>query len=81
MLDGGKPVTDFGRFARIIQDRDESGAFRLGIWHGCARMVIRSVPVPAGTGWQLRTLALNDRPDMACVLFAQSSYPMRYAVI
>lgn len=68
-----------GRFALVW--RDESGALRLGIWHGCVRKVIRSAPVPAGTGWQLRGLALNDRPDMACVLFAQSSYPMRYAVI
>ena len=68
-----------GRFA--LAWRDEYGAVRLGIWRGCARQVIRSVPLPAGSNWQLRALALGATPDAACLLLARTGYPTQYAVV
>ena len=68
-----------GRFA--LAWRDETGAVRLGVWRGCARQVIRSVPLPPGSNWQLRALALGATPDAACLLLERTSYPTQYAVV
>ena len=68
-----------GRFA--LAWRDESGALHLSVWRGCTQRVIRTVPLPAGVGWQPRALALSATPDAACVLLSRAGYPTRYAVV
>ncbi len=68
-----------GRFA--LAWRDETGAVRLGLWQGCSRSVIRTVPLPAGSGWQLRTLALSADPDTTCVLLTLPGWVTQHAVV
>jgi len=68
-----------GRFA--LAWREESGVLRLGVWRGCVRQAARTVPLPAGSAWGLRALALSATPDAACLLLAQTSYPPKYALV
>lgn len=68
-----------GRFA--LAWHDETGAVRLGLWRGCTRDVITTVPLPAGSGWQPRALALSADPNTTCVLLIMPGWVTQYAVV
>ncbi len=72
-------VDTTGRFA--LAWRDETGQVWMGVWQGCARQLTKPVPLPPGTGWQPRAVALNTQPDAACLLLSQLGYPVQYAVV
>ncbi|MBI5565383.1 MAG: hypothetical protein HY870_10820 [Chloroflexi bacterium] len=64
----------------VLAWSETSTPTRVGIWNGCNRTDLKTVPVPSGT-WTLKAVALNHAPQKVCVLANRGGYPVKYNVL